>query len=131
MRTLSGYPEIVSIAIGCREVNDVRRLSQQPETIDEHTFRELVTRRAWRLLSLASHLSDHVSVKSSLKRPLLGSMLSQATQLEELLDAYGARNNRRWCRFRSLTAAVKLFANVSYKLLHIWYTVPDYRLAGD
>ncbi|NJN47151.1 MAG: hypothetical protein HC808_12465 [Candidatus Competibacteraceae bacterium] len=109
-------------------MNEAQRLSQQPEIIDEQVFRDLVARRAWRLLSLAYHLSDHVSVKSALKRPLLGSLLSQATQLEEMLDTYGARNNRRWCRFRALTAAVKLFANVSYKLLHIWYAVPDYRL---
>ncbi|MCP5418985.1 MAG: HPr family phosphocarrier protein [Gammaproteobacteria bacterium] len=109
-------------------MNDIYRPSHDLDIIDEYGFRELVGQRAWRLLALANHMCDHVSIKAALKRPLLGSLLSQATQLEELLDAYGARNNRRWCRFRSLTAAVKLFANVSYKLLHIWYTVPDYRL---
>lgn len=109
-------------------MNDIYRPSHDLDIIDEYGFRDLVAQRAWRLLALANHLCDHVSVKSALKRPLLGSLLSQSTQLEELLDAYGARNNRRWCRFRALTAAVKLFANVSYKLLHIWYAVPDYRL---
>lgn len=52
----------------------------------------------------------------------------QSTQLEELLDAYGARNNSRWERFRSLTAAIKLFSYVSYELLHIQHSIPAYRL---
>ncbi len=49
-------------------------------------------------------------------------------QLEELLDAYDARNNCRWCLFRSLIAAIKLFSDVSYELLHIQHALPAYRL---
>jgi hypothetical protein len=61
-------------------------------------------------------------------RPLLGALHSQAMQLEELLDAYDARNNCRWCSFRSLVATIKLFSNVSYELLHIKHALPAYRL---
>jgi hypothetical protein len=61
-------------------------------------------------------------------RPLLGEIHSQATELEELLDAYDARNNCRWCRFRALIAALKGFSDVSYQLLHIRHALPAYRL---
>jgi hypothetical protein len=49
-------------------------------------------------------------------------------QLEELMDAYNAQNNCRWCTFRGLTAALKLFSDVSYELLHIQHVLPAYRL---
>jgi hypothetical protein len=58
----------------------------------------------------------------------LGQLLSQSIQLEELLDAYDARNNCTWCQFRSLTAAIKSFTDVGYELLHIQHALPAYRL---
>ncbi len=61
-------------------------------------------------------------------RPLLGELLAQSTQVEELLDAYGARNNSQWAVFRFLTAAIKLFSNVGYEVLHIQHSIPAYRL---
>lgn len=65
---------------------------------------------------------------SALTLPPVSDLLSQARQLEELLDAYGARNNRKWSRFRSLTATIKLFAEVVYELLHIYRALNFYRL---
>jgi len=99
-----------------------------PDRIGDSDFRNLVAKRACTLLGLANHLSSQRSNSLVLTRPLLGDLLSQSTQLEELLDAYGARNNHHWCRFRSLTAALKLFADVGYKLLHIRHVSPGYRL---
>ena len=61
-------------------------------------------------------------------RPFLGQLLSQSMQIEELLDAYDAGNSCRWCSFRSLTAAMKLFSDVSYELLHIQHSLHAYRL---
>jgi hypothetical protein len=61
-------------------------------------------------------------------RPFLGDLLSQATQVEEILDSYDAGKNCRWCRMRSLTAAAKSHADLSYELLHIRHRVPSYRL---
>ncbi len=98
------------------------------ETISNKDFLDLIARRSQPLLGLARYLSQHQPTKLTLTRPLLGNLLSQSAQLEELLDAYGAQNNRRWCRFRSLTATLKLFADVSYKLLHIQHVLPTYRL---
>ena len=61
-------------------------------------------------------------------RPLMGALLSESTQMEEFLDSCGAGRNCRWCAFRSLTAAIKHFSDLSYELLHIRYALPGYRL---
>ena len=96
--------------------------------INDHEFTDLISKRACRLLQLA-HLFSTASPNSLyLTRFFIGDLLSQSIQLEEFLDAYGARNNRRWSRFRSLTATIKLFADVCYELLHIKYSLPSYRL---
>jgi len=91
-------------------------------------FRKLIAKRAMTLLGLAKHISQCQSSKEVMIRPLIGTLLSQSTQLEELLDLYGAGNNCEWCGFRSLTAAIKHFSDASYELLHIRYSLPLYRL---
>jgi len=91
-------------------------------------FRELIAKRALTLLGLSKHISQCKSTKDIMIRPLIGALLSQSTQIEELLDAYGAGSNCEWCAFRSLTAAIKHFSDVSYELLHIRYSLPAYRL---
>jgi hypothetical protein len=96
--------------------------------IADKDFQELIARRAQRLLALASYLSRCESSKEVLTRPFLGELLSQSTQVEELLDAYGARTSCRWCAFRLLTAAIKLFSDLGYELLHIQHVLPAYHL---
>jgi hypothetical protein len=91
-------------------------------------FRKLIAKRAMTLLGLAKHISQCQSNKEVMIRPLIGALLSQSTQLEELLDLYGAGSNCEWCGFRSLTAAIKHFSDASYELLHIRYSLPQYRL---
>ena len=97
-------------------------------TIAHKDFQELITKRAQTLLGLACYLSQCKSSDKILVRPFLGELFSQSLQLEELLDAYDAGNSCRWCSFRSLTAAIKLFSDVSYELLHIQHSLPAYRL---
>ncbi len=98
------------------------------ENISENDFQELISKRARRLLSLANYLSGCSSNNEFLVRSFLGEFFSQSLQMEELLDAYDASNNCKWCLFRSLTAAIKLFSDVSYELLHIQHALPAYRL---
>lgn len=98
-----------------------------PVTISYDDFKNIVAGRTERYFRALGYLNSK-NAANILTRPLLGELLSQATQIEELLDSYGARNNCRWARFRSLTAAVKLFSNVSYELLHIQHSIPAYRL---
>ncbi len=97
-------------------------------TIDDETFQNLISKRARTLLGLARYMTECKSNDKILIRPFLGQLLSQSMQIEELLDAYDAGNNCRWCSFRSLTAAMKLFSDVSYELLHIQHSLPAYRL---
>jgi len=96
--------------------------------ITDKMFRELIAKRALTLLGLSKHISQCKSTKDIMIRPLIGALLSQSTQIEELLDAYGAGSNCEWCAFRTLTAAIKHFSDVSYELLHIRYSLPAYRL---
>ena len=96
--------------------------------IDENDFSSLISRRSHSLLSLADYLVHRGPTAITLTRPLLGQILSQATQMEELLDAYGARNNNRWCKFRSYAAIIKLFSELGYELLHIRHALPTYHL---
>ncbi|QQS55315.1 MAG: hypothetical protein IPM89_05775 [Candidatus Competibacteraceae bacterium] len=97
-------------------------------TINDHEFTYLTGKRARRLLQLARLFSTKNSNSGYVSRIFIGDLLSQSIQLEEFLDAYGARNNHRWSRFRSLTATIKLFADVCYKLLHIKHSLPSYQL---
>jgi hypothetical protein len=91
-------------------------------------FTDLIAKRAHKLLALAHYLSAYRPDALILTRPLIADLLSHSAQIEELLDAYGARNNQQWSRIRSLTATMKLFADVSYELLHIKHSLPLYRL---
>lgn len=99
-----------------------------PVTISYKDFKNLIACRCERYFNAARYVVQNADRQKILTRPLLGELLSQSTQIEELLDSYGARNNCRWAKFRSLTAAIKLFSNVSYELLHIQHSIPAYRL---
>ncbi len=99
-----------------------------PVSISDKNFQQLIAKRARTLLGLAVYVSQQHGTDKILTRPLLGGLLSQSMQIEEFLDAYDARNNCRWCSFGSLTAAIKLFADAGYELLHIQHALPAYRL---
>ena len=97
-------------------------------TVLDRDFHQLISRRARTLMALAGFLSQCRSSREFMVRPFLGEFFSQSMQMEELLDAYDARNNCQWCLFGSLIAAIKLFSDVSYELLHIQHALPAYRL---
>ena len=63
--------------------------------ISEGDFHGLVAERALDLLGLAQRLERCPLDAPILSRPLVGKLLAESTQLEELLDAHGARANRR------------------------------------
>ncbi|HEB10067.1 MAG TPA: hypothetical protein ENI06_02495 [Spirochaetales bacterium] len=96
--------------------------------IAEEKFRLLISSRTVELLSLSLYIKRQHQNKNCFTRPLLGDILSEGTKIEELLDGYGVRNNQRWYPFRELVATIKLFANVSYILLHLKHSVPTYNL---
>ena len=77
---------------------------------------------------LAVYASKNASIKGCFTRPLLADLLSEATKIEELLDAYGVRHNKRWYPLRQAVAPIKLFSRVGYILLHVLHFLPNYRL---
>jgi hypothetical protein len=113
-----------------------RNMSGGLPIVNDSEFSAMVNSRASSLLDIAGRLGagDLVDVESALTvltRPLLAVIHSQATQLEELLDAYGALRNERWRPFRSVIAAMKVFARVHYTLVHLAYASPRYRLLSE
>ena len=102
--------------------------STSPGTISESDFQHLIGRRARPLLRVAGYLLDQPVPVEAMTRPMVGRFFAEATQLEELLDHYGARSNRRWHCFRSLTAACKSFGEIGYELLHLRDALPTYKL---
>lgn len=99
-----------------------------PKRVLAKTFHQIISRRAQTILGLANYISNNRSTDKIFIRPLLGELLSQSMQIEELLDTYDARNNCRWCAFRSIIAGMKSFSDVGYELLHIHHSLPDYHL---
>ncbi len=99
-------------------------------TISYGEFNDLIASRTEQYFRVVGYLANRTDSNQLLTRPILGELLSQSTQIEEFLDSYGARNNCQWAYFRSLTATIKLFSNVSYELLHIQHSIPAYRLLG-
>lgn len=91
-------------------------------------FAELVGDRSRELFALATYVKDYSDRQSCFSRPFLGDLLAEASEAEEFLDAYGARQNVRWNRLREWVATLKLFANVSYILHHILKFLPRYQL---
>ena len=98
------------------------------ETVAQDDFWTLIASRAESLLRIAEHLSHFEPDLVHLTRPLIGKLQLHSTQLEELLDAYGATHNRQWRHFRACMATIKGFSGVAYELLHIQHVRRSYRL---
>ncbi len=98
------------------------------ELVKEHAFRELIAGRSKRLLTIAAYLSRCHLRRVHLTQAFLGDMLSQAIQLQELLDVYGAEKNDYWCAFRELIASLRVLTEVSYELVYIRHQISGLKL---
>jgi hypothetical protein len=96
--------------------------------IQEEDFCSLIGCRIHELVSLTRYTCSNAAGENCFTRPLLGDLLSESTKTEEILDAYGARHNRRWSPLRQAVATIKLFTKVGYILLHLGYFLPTYQL---
>ncbi|WP_143559230.1 HPr family phosphocarrier protein [Alkalispirochaeta americana] len=67
-------------------------------------------------------------VQGCVERAPLGIYIQETRRLEELLDAFGSRDNAFWAPFRSVSAAAKLVSDLLYKVLHLKYAAPFYSL---
>jgi len=96
--------------------------------VSPEAFQNLIHHRIRELMGLAALIHASGRKVQCFTRPLLADVLSESTKLEELLDAYGVRQNLRWYPLRQAAAALKLFSNVSYILQHLLHFLPTYRL---
>ncbi len=99
--------------------------------VDSQEFSELVHNRSLVLVTNAIKIVGEGIDNFVLTRPLLSLILSESTQLEELLDAYGARCNQTWYSFRMHIAMLKNMSNAGYELLHLLHTVHSYDFEGQ
>ncbi|MDP6543540.1 MAG: hypothetical protein QGH60_06070 [Phycisphaerae bacterium] len=102
--------------------------SSDAEEVGGDEFVQLVAHRSANLLSVMKALEASDSPADQINRQLIARILSQATQLVELLDRYGAHKNSRWHVYRLLVATIKGFADISYEMHHILSVLPSYRL---
>ncbi|MDD4098714.1 MAG: hypothetical protein PHC30_08085 [Lentisphaeria bacterium] len=98
------------------------------DLIKPEDFAALMAERAAVLLYIARDQQQRGLDQCVLTRPFLSVLQAEATQLEEILDAYGARNNITWYPFRVQTAVLKNFSNAGYELLHLHLTSKNYAL---
>jgi hypothetical protein len=98
------------------------------QNLSDQAFCDYLNRRIGEMMALAVYVSKNASEKECFTRPLLADLLSEATKIEELLDAYGVKHNKRWYPLRQAVAPIKLFSNVSYILIHVLHFLPNYRL---
>lgn len=96
--------------------------------IDDEDFVAVMADDIAPLLSLANRLRRDDQREVVLARSFIGRLKSEATRAEELLDQFGARNNRTWFPLREQIAAARLFADVEYTLLHLKHASPVYHL---
>ncbi|MGN0867641.1 MAG: hypothetical protein ACI4SG_08220 [Oligosphaeraceae bacterium] len=100
------------------------------EIVDSERFDALLRERSALLLSHCVHFVGEGAEKFCLTRPLLSFLLAESSQLEELLDAYGARSNETWHALRMHVAMIKNFSTAGYDLLHLQHTIHSYDFQG-
>ena len=97
-------------------------------SLSDQAFSSLLNHRIGELMTLAVYVKKNASVEKCFTQPLLADLLSEATKIEEFLDAYGVKNNKRWHPLREAVAPIKLFADVSNILIHMLRFLPNYHL---
>ncbi|MBN2657959.1 MAG: hypothetical protein JXR86_12930 [Spirochaetales bacterium] len=95
--------------------------------LEEESFGLFVSNEMSEMLSL-TYLLSRQSSYDNIQRPIIGKLHLESTRCEELLDHYGAKQNRYWYPFRQTIAVSKSFTTIAYNLLHIKQTAPLYNL---
>ena len=95
-------------------------------SLDHNVFDTFMRNRALILLSLAQKTIKDGIYKFAITRPYLSIIQAETTQLEEILDAYGARVNRAWFNFRKQVAILKNFSIAGYEILHMQHSCNNY-----
>ncbi|WP_018527416.1 HPr family phosphocarrier protein [Alkalispirochaeta alkalica] len=102
--------------------------SKLPVAADPGEFSPFVECACRSLARLCRYVISCRDVQGCVERAPLGIYIQETRRLEELLDAFGARDNAFWAPFRSVSAAAKLASDLLYKVLHLKYAAPFYAL---
>ncbi len=94
----------------------------------ERAFSGLIRCKSETFTDLCRYVIDCHRQHQPVERTPLGIYIQETRRLEEILDAYGAKGNRRWAPFRQVIAAAKFASDGLYKALHLKYALPFYRI---
>ncbi len=100
----------------------------QLQIINKKDFITFITSNTMTLLIMSNYIIRHKDDYKALYRPYFGRLHLEAAKVEELLDAYNAKNNKKWFIFRKAIATTKLFSHVIYICLHIKNSIEIYNL---
>jgi hypothetical protein len=89
------------------------------EIISEEEFLKLVQNAAADVLRLSLFLEDLKSNEKVFNKKLFYAILTVSRDLEDFLDAHGAKNNREWSYFRELVASARNLGFVAFLIEHI------------
>ncbi|HJX32411.1 MAG TPA: HPr family phosphocarrier protein [Thermodesulfobacteriota bacterium] len=89
------------------------------EIISEEEFLRLVQNAASDVLRLSLFLEDLKSNEKVFNKKLFYAILTVSRDLEDFLDAHGAKNNREWSYFRELVASARNFGFAAFLIEHI------------
>ncbi|HUX20215.1 MAG TPA: hypothetical protein VMW69_03180 [Spirochaetia bacterium] len=109
-------------------LQDRKQGSDSWASINSDEFVNIMANDIAPLLSLSRFLLSKEHRDDVLTRSFLGRLQQEATRVEELLDQFGARNNRAWFPLREQIAAARLFSDVEHILLHLQHASPVYHL---
>ncbi len=94
--------------------------------ISNEEFKDIIQNDIRDLVSLTVGISG-ITVQE-LNRPMLGRLLMEAEKCEELIDAYGIKQNAYWYPLRKAIGVIRSYSRVAYNFLHLRYTAPYYNL---
>lgn len=109
-------------------LNKKKQDDKSEPNISSDDFCNFISGKTLTLLIMSTYIIKHGTEKVALSRPYFGRIHLESAKLEELLDAYGAKNNKKWHTFRKTIATVKCFSNVIYIILHIRHSILSYNL---
>ncbi len=94
--------------------------------ISSKDFKEFIARDLEDLFSVSDHMTKCEA--ESYTHPMIRRLHLEATRVEEVLDAFGALQNKEWRPLRKVIAAIKAFSEVGYTLVYIQRLISSYNL---
>ena len=99
--------------------------------ISEQEFLEIFQKQASEILKICSYLQEKGNKAPLHTKRFYGNITTQSRILEDLLDDYGAKNNKTWVFFRELIASARSMGFCSYMIKHIQKRYALYELHDE